>query len=369
MSGRRPVSKSATSTVDSTAGSAGSVLVNAVASERLSDRDLALNETDDDESTVFASTTDVTTTRSTQNASRSTKPRHWTPSQYLARVQGGRPELTGSSSVPRIIEFMDASEFSAHKDTGISMDTPLFQPTPSVIAFQGYTPREPQDVTVRLRNVDKVARRVKVIPPQSPYFTLITPAIAAQKVAPGMEVEYTVRFLAEETKDYAEELICITEREKFVLPITAVGARPCLDLADTVNFATCPVKHPSKKILFVRNVGREEANFTLTTSAPFSVSPPTGHLPVGGNIQLELIFTPKRLGSHTSELLLQYGNGEMVAVALYGAAEDVNVRLDKSSLLLESTYITQSCQRTVKVVNRSSIIAKFCWRAVATEVG
>ena len=58
--------------------------------------------------------------------------------------------------------------------------------------------------------------------------------------------------------------MCITEREKFIVPVTAIGARAMLDFPDTVNFGICPVKHMSTKTLLVRNVGEKEAKFTLS---------------------------------------------------------------------------------------------------------
>ena len=59
------------------------------------------------------------------------------------------------------------------------------------------------------------------------------------------------------------ELICMTEREKFIVPVKAVGARAVLDFPDQANFSTCLVKHPNTKTLLVRNIGNREARFAL----------------------------------------------------------------------------------------------------------
>ncbi|XP_056217873.1 vigilin-like [Falco biarmicus] len=66
-------------------------------------------------------------------------------------------------------------------------------------------------------------------------------------------------------KDYFHELICITEREKFVVPIRAIGARAILDFPDQVNFSACPVKYSTQKTLLVRNVGNREARYCIST--------------------------------------------------------------------------------------------------------
>ena len=54
-------------------------------------------------------------------------------------------------------------------------------------------------------------------------------------------------------------------------------------------------------------------------------------------------------------------------ISLYGAAVDMNIRLDKNSLILEKTYISLANQRTVTIHNHSSIIAHFQWKIFATQ--
>ena len=44
------------------------------------------------------------------------------------------------------------------------------------------------------------------------------------------------------SQDYEQELVFVTEREKFVVPVRAIGARALLDFPDTVTFSSAPVK-------------------------------------------------------------------------------------------------------------------------------
>lgn len=60
-------------------------------------------------------------------------------------------------------------------------------------------------------------------------------------------------------------LTCVTEREKFIVPIKARGARAILDFPDKLNFSTCPVKYTTQKILLVRNIGNKDAVFHIKT--------------------------------------------------------------------------------------------------------
>ena len=220
-----------------------------------------------------------------------------------------------------------------------------------------------------LRNMDRVARRIKVLPSDSPYFKLVPQGNGSGgKIAPGMEVVYEVIFTPDQYKDYVDEIVCLTEREKFVIPIRAVGARAMLDFPDAVTFSTCPVKHTSTKVLLVRNIGGRDASFSVQTEPPFSITPKSSQLGVNGTMQIEVGFNPQELGSHSCNALLTYDTGEQVEIDLYGAAEDANVRLDKATVALENTFIGQSSQRTLKIQNRSDIVAHFEWKAAATSL-
>ena len=87
-------------------------------------------------------------------------------------------------------------------------------------------------------------------------------------------------------QDYHLELVCTTERERFVVPVRAVGVRALLDFPDDINFPASPVKvcvyvyhyvghficqnfacvqYPSSKTILVRSVGDQEAQFALHT--------------------------------------------------------------------------------------------------------
>lgn len=50
-----------------------------------------------------------------------------------------------------------------------------------------------------------------------------------------MEVCYVVTFKPQEVRAYAAELIVVTEREKFIVPVGALGHRAVLDFPDQVS--------------------------------------------------------------------------------------------------------------------------------------
>ncbi|KAM6946364.1 hydrocephalus-inducing protein homolog [Aplochiton taeniatus] len=59
--------------------------------------------------------------------------------------------------------------------------------------------------------------------------------------------------------------------------------------------------------------------------------------------------------------------GEEVHVSVYGASSDMNVRLERGSVLLERTYLGLANQRSLGVVNRSPALLHYRWSTWATE--
>uniref|UniRef100_A0A3B4CPM5 HYDIN/VesB/CFA65-like Ig-like domain-containing protein n=1 Tax=Pygocentrus nattereri TaxID=42514 RepID=A0A3B4CPM5_PYGNA len=296
--------------------------------------------------------------------------RRLSPSVYareMSQTTEERLANTHEMHPPHILELLDMSETTHQKFSAMDMDQPFFQPYPSEIVFQNYMPSETYEVPLVLRNNDKIPRLVKVVEEDSLYFKVVSPVDVCNKVAPGMACTFTVLFTPEENKDYIHRLICVTEREKFEVPIRAIGARAILDFPDHVHFPLCPVKCSSQKTLLVRNIGNGEASFHLSTQSPFSVEPPIGTLGVGGSMQVTVDFLPTITGDHSQQLLLHYHTGEDVYISLYGASTDVSVRLDKNSVLVEKTYITMANQRTVAILNRSDTIVHYQWKSFATE--
>ncbi|GCB60596.1 hypothetical protein scyTo_0014197 [Scyliorhinus torazame] len=191
----------------------------------------------------------------------------------------------------------------------LDTDRPIFQPFPSEMIFQNYEPRETYEVPLILRNHDQVPRMIKVIQEDSPYFRIICPNDVGRKVAPGMTTTFKLVFVPEENKDYIHELICVTEREKFLVPVKAIGARAILDFPDCINFSVCPVKHNTQKTLLVRNIGKRETTFALQTKKPFFVEPISGYVDIGESFQVTVEFIPQRIGDHFEDLILHLDTG------------------------------------------------------------
>eukprot|EP00118_Oscarella_pearsei_P011192 m.73261 g.73261 ORF g.73261 m.73261 type:complete len:153 (+) comp35835_c0_seq1:61-519(+) len=119
------------------------------------------------------------------------------PSQYMALTTMSTKDRSlraSETTHPGTMRLLNMAEVSHYKDTIIDLDEPLFQPSPSEVIFQKFEPRQTYEIHLLLRNNDKVARHVKVIQEDSPYFNVVSPKSLGSKVAPGMEITYIVQF-------------------------------------------------------------------------------------------------------------------------------------------------------------------------------
>ena len=145
----------------------------------------------------------------------------------------------------------------------MSVDEPIFQPEPSTILFEDYEPLQILEKVLKLRNRDIVPRRVSIIHPENrlfqvfPYITSKNSSStrhdqgesANTKVAPGMEVSYLIKFTPEAKVDISYDLVVITEREKFTVPIRGIGCKVNLEFTDYIDFGEVPVKYKIEKQL------------------------------------------------------------------------------------------------------------------------
>lgn len=101
-----------------------------------------------------------------------------------------------------------------------------------------------------------------------------------------MEACFTIRFSPEAKIDYQYELVVVTEREQFVVPIFAVGKRAMIDFPDVLDFGSCPVKYVTEKPIIIRNLGEKTTKWFLTLPQDFEADKKEGVLEYGKNEQI-----------------------------------------------------------------------------------
>lgn len=173
-----------------------------------------------------------------------------TPSQVVLELTQPRTLERGWRPKPKIVEFLNISEYTSQVKSAVALEEPLFQPFPPQVTFHRYEPQGIYTATLYLRNNDNVGRRIKVLPPASLNFSVarhVNAGDEASKVSAGLEVAYVVTFKPDTAGDYACDLQVVTEREKFIVPVICHGAAPALDFPDELTFASAPVKTEARQ--------------------------------------------------------------------------------------------------------------------------
>ena len=271
---------------------------------------------------------------------------------------------------PMIIEFVNMLDNTSQVKSAVDIDVPMFQVSPSVVVFEDYAPFAIHEKKIYFRNQDDVARRIKIMKPDSPFFEVSAPRAAngeqlkQSKIAAGMEVCFVIRFKPQEVRDYSLDLVCCTEREKFLVPIRAVGSKPRLSFPDEVHFGACPIKSTTRKTMLVQNIGSTIAKFNLKSSVPvFSCTGEDMVVEPGGSQMIELFFAPLASSEYEGEIEVHFSKGVTCFMAVSGSGRNVDVSLSSPSVTVESTYISLFSQKTVKVVNHSDIPIEFSWKS------
>ena len=250
----------------------------------------------------------------------------------------------------------------------------MFQPSPKIVVFDDYAPFAVHEKKLFFRNNDSVARRIKLLQPESPFFEISAPRQAngeplkQSKIAAGMEICFVVKFKPQEVRDYQYDLVCSTEREKFVVPIRAIGMRPMMTFPDEINFGVCPVKSESRKSLLLQNIGSSIARFTLRSTNPCFTCPGEEQIvDPGASLMLELFFIPNTANPITGDYELQFSKGTKCYIALNGTGKNIDVALSTPSVSMEPSYISLSSQKTLKIKNSSDIPIKYSWKSFASD--
>jgi hydrocephalus-inducing protein len=217
----------------------------------------------------------------------------------------------------------------------------------------------------------QVARRVKIIPPDTPFFGVRFKQ-QASKVAAGMEAICAVTFSPATNEDYEHDLVVCTEREKFIVPIRAQGARAMLDLPASITFGdSCPCRSTTSRTLLVRNIGRCSDSFSLIASPPYSVAPQRAFLNVGETLQLQLNLTPIRVGDVKGSLKVQFERGPRSTAELHGRSVEIDVAVMPTDVHFISTFVTKTTLQYFHILNRTEQTVSFSLKrfASATEAG
>lgn len=261
-------------------------------------------------------------------------------------------------------------DHTSQYQSSVAVDDSIFQPNPSEIIIDEYEPFGIHQVKLALRNRDTVSRRVKIEPPDSPFFSISAPrstsknvALQDGRVAAGMEICFILTFKPQERKDYFLDLVCCTERENFIVPVKVKGTFASLSFPELIDFKVCPVKAVNHKAISVHNKGTIASKFVFSTTDNFKILPRTAFVGVNQALQLDLEFTPTEIKSYDGLIRIENENGAVKNCRLLGEGKNIEIFLSQPMVELDPAYISLTSQAVVKIKNASDFPVKFQWKA------
>ena len=300
------------------------------------------------------------------------KKKSFTPSELILKKQNNELPLNLKME-PKIIEYLNTRDYTCFTTSKLPISKPIFEAIPPVIMFSDYEALKVKTITLKLRNRDSVARRVKIIQPETNLFkvypktdkTTLSPK--GNKVAPGLDLCFNIKFSPERKTDYHYKLEIVTEREKFIVPIIAVGKKPLIVFPDEINFGnSCPVKYFSEKPIIIHNKGEKTSKWEIRLPKNFEANRTEGILEENSSEQLIIKFYPTERKFYKEIGTLLY-DGDEAEFNLKGNAINGEVYLSKNYLQQEETYISLENRETFKIVNKSTVKIDFEWRAFSCE--
>lgn len=96
-----------------------------------------------------------------------------------------------------------------------------------------------------------------------------------------MEISYLIKFYPEAKADYSYDLEILTDREKFIVPIRAIGCRSLIEFPNKLDFGFVPVKFETEKPVMIRNTGEKTTKWNIDVPSNFKINRNEGILEVG----------------------------------------------------------------------------------------
>ncbi|KAM4719080.1 deleted in lung and esophageal cancer protein 1 [Anableps anableps] len=166
---------------------------------------------------------------------------------------------------------------SAENQSSADDLAPVFQAKPSVILFTKYSAGHVYESTLELKNMTSTSHYIRVIPPNTPYFSIGLGRFPSDKgiIAPGMSCKYSVHFAPDSLGDYKDFMVVESGSEhKFIIPIEARRPPPVLKLPRVLDCGYCVVGGIKCLEFLCQNVGLSPGTFCIIPKDQWPPSDP-----------------------------------------------------------------------------------------------
>ncbi|GAQ81457.1 hypothetical protein KFL_000800340 [Klebsormidium nitens] len=171
----------------------------------------------------------------------------------------------------------------------------FFEVSPPIVHFGGYVVGQTHRQVVRIINCSGCSRRVTVIPPATPFFSVHFTKKGL--LAPGMAEELTVEFRPQEWQYYHDVIKLHTEDENLIVPLHGYPVLNQVVFPKRVDLGYCDLGDCRVREVRLECEVPIQFEFELTVANPLpelSISPSKGLVPANGHVSIQVRFAPAR---------------------------------------------------------------------------
>jgi len=129
---------------------------------------------------------------------------------------------------------------------------------PQEVVFKDYQSGSIYQIDLKILNRTQLLTSFKYIPPMTEYFTIknvIYPKKDSSLIAPGMYAKMQILFYAKTMDNFEDEIVIMTEKIAFKVPLKAVRDKPAIILRNPLDCGKCLVGDKIEKHFMCKNNG------------------------------------------------------------------------------------------------------------------
>ena len=133
-----------------------------------------------------------------------------------------------------------------------------FSIEPQEVIFKDYQSGSIYQIDLKILNRTQLLTSFKYIPPMTEFFTIkniIYPKKDSSLIAPGMYAKMQIYFYAQTMDNFEDEIIILTEKIAFKVPLKAIRDKPAIILKNPLDCGKCLVGDKIEKHFLCKNNG------------------------------------------------------------------------------------------------------------------
>ncbi|XP_057680093.1 deleted in lung and esophageal cancer protein 1 [Corythoichthys intestinalis] len=310
---------------------------------------------------------------------------------------------------PRSVKNEDGGDGTESAESLKDNHIQVFLAKPPVVLFTVYSVGLVYETTLELKNMTFSSRDIRVLPPNTSYFTIGLGRFPGQGgvVAPGMSCKFMVRFAPDSLADYEDCIVVESQGDNtLVVPIQARRPPPILTLPSILDCGYCLIGGVRCVEIYCQNIGLSAGTFCIlpknqwpatnprlafaniySEQAPFAVSPSFFALQPGETTVVEAVFFPTTTEKISQIFTIVCDNCQVKDICVQGEGQLIALELlsvsgkKQHSVLGELHDITadhfvrfEPCnshsvqQKTVVIRNNVHLELPFHWQIMKPNI-